>query len=163
GDPLQTLYGWRGADIRFVLEFERDFPEARVVSLDQNFRATGRLVDVANVLGAPLPYGRRLWTDNPPGEPAHLHVAADEQAEAARSPRRGHAHLPRPGARAAGPGALTRRGRARLGRGASRPRRRAPRPQHGAATAAAPGRRPRAERLPHLARGAAGRGGAPGQ
>lgn len=82
GDPLQTLYGWRGADTRFLLAFEHDFPEARVVSLDQNFRATGRLVDLANALGAPLPYGRRLWTDNPRGEPARLHVAADEQAEA---------------------------------------------------------------------------------
>jgi DNA helicase-2/ATP-dependent DNA helicase PcrA len=83
GDPLQTLYEWRGADSRLLLAFERDFPEARVVRLDQNFRATGRLVDLANALGAPLPYGRRLWTDNPPGEPARLHVAADEQAEAA--------------------------------------------------------------------------------
>lgn len=82
GDPRQTLYGWRGADVRFLLAFERDFPEARVLSLDQNFRATGRLVDLANALGAPLPYGRRLWTDNPSGEPARLHVAAHEQAEA---------------------------------------------------------------------------------
>ncbi len=83
GDPLQTLYGWRGADTRFLAAFERDFPDARVVSLDQNFRATGRLVDLANALGTPLPYGRRLWTDNPPGEPARLHVASDEEAEAA--------------------------------------------------------------------------------
>jgi len=83
GDPLQTLYGWRGADTRFLVAFERDFPEARVVSLDQNFRATGRLVDLANALGAALPFSRRLWTDNPPGEPARLHVAADEEAEAA--------------------------------------------------------------------------------
>ncbi|MGE3795878.1 MAG: ATP-dependent helicase [Dehalococcoidia bacterium] len=83
GDPLQTLYGWRGADSRFLLEFERDFPEARVIGLDQNFRATGRLVDLANTLGAPLPYGRRLWTDNPPGELARLHAADDDGAEAA--------------------------------------------------------------------------------
>ncbi len=83
GDPRQTLYGWRGADVRFLREFQRDFPEARVLGLDQNFRATGRLVDLANALAAPLPYGRRLWTDNPPGEPARLQVVPDEEAEAA--------------------------------------------------------------------------------
>jgi len=82
GDPMQTLYGWRGADVRFLHAFERDFPDARVVSLDQNFRATRSLVDLANALGAPLPYAHRLWTDNPPGEPPRLHVAKDEQTEA---------------------------------------------------------------------------------
>lgn len=83
GDPRQTLYGWRGADVRFLREFHRDFPEAQVLGLDQNFRATGRLVDLANVLAAPLPYGGRLWTDNPLGEPARLQVVPDEEAEAA--------------------------------------------------------------------------------
>lgn len=83
GDPCQCLYGWRGADVRFLLEFERDFPEARVISLDQNFRSTGRIVDLANALSAELAYRRPLWTDNPPGERSYLHVAADEQAEAA--------------------------------------------------------------------------------
>jgi len=83
GDPCQCLYGWRGADVRFLLEFERDFPEARVVSLDQNFRSTGRIVDLANALSAGLAYHRPLWTDNPPGEHSYIHVAADEQAEAA--------------------------------------------------------------------------------
>ena len=83
GDPRQCLYGWRGADIRFVQEFRRDFPEARVIGLDQNFRSTGRLVDLANVVGAPLSYHRPLWTDNPPGRPALLYGAADESAEAA--------------------------------------------------------------------------------
>lgn len=83
GDPQQTLYGWRGADVRFLRAFQRDFPEARMLSLDQNFRATGRLVDLANALAAPLPYGRRLWTDNPPGEPARLQGVPDEEAKAA--------------------------------------------------------------------------------
>lgn len=83
GDPCQCLYGWRGADARFLLQFERDFPEARVVSLDQNFRSTGRIVELANALSAELAYRRQLWTDNPPGERAYLHVAADERAEAA--------------------------------------------------------------------------------
>lgn len=82
GDPLQTLYGWRGADPGFLLEFERDFPEARILNLDQNFRATRRLVGIANALGAPLPDSRPLWTSNPPGQPARLYVASDEEAEA---------------------------------------------------------------------------------
>ncbi len=83
GDPRQTLYGWRGADVRFLRAFERDFPEAQVLSLDQNFRSTGRIVDLANTLGGTLEYSRPLWTDNPEGEVALLHEAQDEQAEAA--------------------------------------------------------------------------------
>jgi DNA helicase-2/ATP-dependent DNA helicase PcrA len=82
GDAAQTLYGWRGADVRFLLGFRREFPEARVVTLDENFRATRHLVAVANALGAPLAYSRRLWTRNPPGEPVVLFVAGDERAEA---------------------------------------------------------------------------------
>ncbi len=82
GDAAQTLYGWRGADVRFLLGFQRDFPEARALTLDENFRATGHLVAVANALGAPLAYSRRLWTRNAPGEPVVLFVAGDERAEA---------------------------------------------------------------------------------
>lgn len=83
GDPRQCLYGWRGADIRFLREFQHDFPEAHCVSLDQNFRSTGRIVELANALADELPENRPLWTDNPLGEPALLVVAHDEQAEAA--------------------------------------------------------------------------------
>jgi DNA helicase-2/ATP-dependent DNA helicase PcrA len=82
GDPLQTLFSWRGADIRFLLDFQHDFPEARYISLDQNFRSTGRIVELANALAATLPYSRPLWTDNPLGERAMLHIAVDERAEA---------------------------------------------------------------------------------
>ncbi len=83
GDPRQTLYSWRGADVRFLRELERDFPEAQVLGLDQNFRSTGRIVDLANALGATLEYSRPLWTDNPEGEVTMLHVAEDERGEAA--------------------------------------------------------------------------------
>ncbi|MBI4496641.1 MAG: UvrD-helicase domain-containing protein [Chloroflexi bacterium] len=82
GDPRQTLYGWRGADVRFLVDFQRDFPEASVVSLDRNFRSTGHIVEVANALGAALPYGLPLWTDNPPGDLTVLYMAQDERAEA---------------------------------------------------------------------------------
>jgi DNA helicase-2/ATP-dependent DNA helicase PcrA len=81
-DPRQAIYAWRGADVRLLGAFLRDFPEARLVALDQNFRATGRLVGVANALGAALGFPPTLWTANPPGEPARLVEAADERAEA---------------------------------------------------------------------------------
>jgi DNA helicase-2/ATP-dependent DNA helicase PcrA len=82
GDPAQTLYGWRGADLRFLLGFQSDFPDVRILTLDQNFRATGRIVDLANSLGASLPYGHSLWTQNPPGERAVVFVAGDAREEA---------------------------------------------------------------------------------
>jgi len=82
GDPQQTLYGWRGADIRFLDGFRRDFPETRIMSLHQNFRSTRQIVDCANALGASLPSSRLLWTDNAFGGAIGLYVAADEQAEA---------------------------------------------------------------------------------
>jgi len=82
GDPRQSLYGWRGAGAHFMDEFRSDFPEARTVSLSQNFRSTAQIVDLANALGAALPYGR-LWTDNPGGEVVQLRAAMDERDEAA--------------------------------------------------------------------------------
>lgn len=82
GDPRQTLFGWRGADSRFLREIGHDFPDARVLRLDQNFRSSGRIVAVANVLGSALGEEQPLWTTNPPGEPALLYVAADEADEA---------------------------------------------------------------------------------
>jgi len=83
GDPQQTVYGWRGADIRFLDGFRRDFPETRIMSLHQNFRSTRQIVDCANALGASLTSSRLLWTDNAFGGPIRLYVAADERAEAA--------------------------------------------------------------------------------
>ncbi|MCC7368807.1 MAG: UvrD-helicase domain-containing protein [Chloroflexi bacterium] len=82
GDPRQALYGWRGADVRLLLRVRTDFPEARTVSLGQNFRSTGRIVALANALGATLGDYGPLWTDNSPGRPAQLVVASDERAEA---------------------------------------------------------------------------------
>ncbi len=81
GDPLQTLYGWRGADVRFVDEFQHDFAEARTVDLHQNFRSTASIVAVAEALGSVLSHSHPLWTDNPVGEAVRVHAAADEDAE----------------------------------------------------------------------------------
>ncbi|MDP2949772.1 MAG: UvrD-helicase domain-containing protein [Chloroflexota bacterium] len=84
GDPVQNLFSWRGSDIRYLLEFQRDYPNARVISLEQNYRSTQVILAVANALSAALRYGRRnLWTANPPGLPVVLRATDDPQAEAA--------------------------------------------------------------------------------
>ena len=82
GDPRQAVYGWRGANVRFLSRLRQDFPETRTVSLDQNFRSTGRIVALANALAEPLGTLPPSWTDNPPGIRTVLFVAADEESEA---------------------------------------------------------------------------------
>ncbi|HVA87754.1 MAG TPA: UvrD-helicase domain-containing protein [Candidatus Saccharimonadales bacterium] len=82
GDPAQTVFTWRGANVRFVQEFLEDFSEARVLGLNDNFRSTGRIVELATALGRPLSYARPLCTANPLGEPGLLVVTLDERAEA---------------------------------------------------------------------------------
>jgi DNA helicase-2/ATP-dependent DNA helicase PcrA len=84
GDEDQSIYGWRKADIRNLGYFERDFPELRVVMLEQNYRSTQTILDVASAVIDPN-IGRkpkRLWTENPPGVPVVLHEAYDERDEA---------------------------------------------------------------------------------
>jgi DNA helicase-2/ATP-dependent DNA helicase PcrA len=84
GDDDQCIYRWRGADIRNILDFESDFPGARVLRLEQNYRSTKSILAAA---GAVIQHnagrkGKRLWTTNETGEPIRLHTAADERAEA---------------------------------------------------------------------------------
>ena len=85
GDPDQSIYGWRGADIRNILEFERDFPDARVVTMEQNYRSTGRILEAASALIAHNERRRpkRLWTSGEAGRPLAWILAADEGEEAA--------------------------------------------------------------------------------
>ena len=84
GDDDQSIYGWRGADIRNILDFEKDFPDARMVRLEQNYRSSQTILDAANrVIAENLRRkGKTLRTENPEGERITLVEAADEADEA---------------------------------------------------------------------------------
>ena len=85
GDDDQSIYGWRGADIRNILDFEKDYPDATVIKLEQNYRSTANILDAANQVIAHNT-GRKekvLWTDAGEGEPIKLFCAGDEREEAA--------------------------------------------------------------------------------
>lgn len=84
GDDDQSIYGWRGADIRNIREFDKDFPNAHRVTLDQNYRSTQVILEAANAVIANNA-GRRpkeLWTRLQGGEPLTVFVAVDERQEA---------------------------------------------------------------------------------
>jgi DNA helicase-2/ATP-dependent DNA helicase PcrA len=84
GDDDQSVYSWRGADIRNILEFERDYPEAKVVKLEQNYRSTQIILDAANavVVNNASRKPKNLWTDGEEGERIRIYTAPDEYAEA---------------------------------------------------------------------------------
>ncbi|MGD0991305.1 MAG: UvrD-helicase domain-containing protein [Gemmatimonadales bacterium] len=84
GDDDQSIYGWRGADLRNILEFQRDFPGAKLVRLEENYRSTGGILDAANSVIAPNTgrLGKTLFTRREGGEPITMVRAADERDEA---------------------------------------------------------------------------------
>jgi DNA helicase-2/ATP-dependent DNA helicase PcrA len=84
GDEDQSVYGFRHADIRNILDFERDFPEAEVVKLEQNYRSTQTILSAANAVVERNRERRpkRLWTDLEGGEPVQLSELSDEHEEA---------------------------------------------------------------------------------
>ena len=85
GDSDQSIYGWRGADVRNILEFERAFPDTTVVVLDQNYRSTQTILDAANAVIANnmARKPKELWTSSGAGEQLVRYVAEDEQDEGA--------------------------------------------------------------------------------
>ena len=84
GDPDQSIYAWRGADIKNILEFERDYPGAKVVRLEQNYRSTKTILAVADQLIGNNSQRRKksLWTENGDGEKVKLVLCQDEYDEA---------------------------------------------------------------------------------
>src|SRR5215218_7726236 len=84
GDPDQSIYAFRGADIRNIMEFERDFPDARTVALEQNYRSTNRILRAANGV---IAYNRerkekQLFSELGEGQPVEVIEVEDEHAEA---------------------------------------------------------------------------------
>ena len=84
GDDDQSVDSWRGADIRNILEFERDYPDARVIRLEQNYRSTQRILDAANavVRHHRERKGKHLWTAEGEGALVKVVEVNDERAEA---------------------------------------------------------------------------------
>src|SRR5687768_14551070 len=84
GDPDQSIYAWRGADIRNILDFEKDYPDAKVVRLEQNYRSTKTILNIASTLIANNKQRKekRLWTENAEGEKALVLLCQDEHHEA---------------------------------------------------------------------------------
>jgi len=84
GDPDQSIYGWRGADVRNILDFERDFPGAAVVRLEQNYRSTQTILDAAQALiqNNKRRKAKALWSERGAGEKLSLTECGDEDDEA---------------------------------------------------------------------------------
>lgn len=83
GDPDQSIYAWRGADLRNILDFERDYPDVMVVKLEQNYRSTKTILNLASKLIARNTQrkDKTLWTENPQGDAGKIVVCQDEHDE----------------------------------------------------------------------------------
>jgi DNA helicase-2/ATP-dependent DNA helicase PcrA len=84
GDDDQSIYGWRGAKVENMRAFLRDFPDAKTLRLEQNYRSTATILEAANAVIAQNPsrLGKKLWTAGEAGEPIALYAAYNEQDEA---------------------------------------------------------------------------------
>lgn len=84
GDDDQSIYGWRGAKIENIHRFSRDFPDTRVIRLEQNYRSTGTILEAANAVidNNPDRLGKQLWTEDGKGDPIRLYAGFNEVDEA---------------------------------------------------------------------------------
>src|SRR5690606_25203159 len=84
GDEDQSIYSWRGADIRNILDYESFFPEAKLIKLEQNYRSSKRIIEAASeVIARNLARkGKHMWTDNDDGEVIQIIECRDDKAEA---------------------------------------------------------------------------------
>lgn len=84
GDPDQSIYSWRGANIRNILNFEKDFPGAKVIPLEQNYRSRSTILEAANALirHNTARYEKNLWSQKGEGEKIGLCIAENDHAEA---------------------------------------------------------------------------------
>ena len=84
GDEDQSIYSWRGANLRNIIDFDKDFPDARVFRLEQNYRSTTAILEVANAVVAHNEdrLGKNLWTAKEGGEQVRFHLAEDAEGEA---------------------------------------------------------------------------------
>ena len=99
GDPDQSIYKWRGADLRNIMDFEADYPDAKVVRLERNYRSTQVILDAASAVISQNRNRKekRLWTETKGGDKVRYYLANDEleEAEPGRARRaRGGAHAP---------------------------------------------------------------------
>jgi DNA helicase-2/ATP-dependent DNA helicase PcrA len=84
GDDDQSIYRWRGARVEHIQQFQRDFPGASTIKLEQNYRSTGTILDAANAVIAnnSSRLGKNLWTEGGRGEPIRVYSAYNERDEA---------------------------------------------------------------------------------
>ncbi|MGH2639478.1 MAG: ATP-dependent helicase, partial [Rhabdochlamydiaceae bacterium] len=84
GDPDQSIYSWRGANVDNILNFEKDFPGALTITLDQNYRSPSTILNAANALiqNNPSRYKKNLWSTRGPGEKIGLYVTENDHQEA---------------------------------------------------------------------------------
>lgn len=95
GDDWQSIYSWRGADFKNILNFERDFKDTKVIKLEQNYRSTGNILDAANnvITKNITRTDKKLWTAEGPGAPVQVHELYDETEEASLVAERITSHV----------------------------------------------------------------------
>jgi len=83
GDEDQSIYSWRGADLKNILEFQKDFPEAKLIKLEQNYRSTQNILDAANAVIKcnASRFGKKLWTNIAAGDKIEVYRAASDRDE----------------------------------------------------------------------------------